>query len=75
MITFTILLLVFLIVFIISFNFIGENTMMVYPIKGVMFGILYNDEKIEEEEIKEHTLQICMYLVCFTFIWETDLKK
>lgn len=49
--------------------------MMVYPIKGIMFGILYNDEKIEEEEIKEHTLQICMYLVCFTFIWETDLKK
>jgi hypothetical protein len=73
MILVTILLIIFLILAIICFNFIVDYALIIYPIKGLMAGILYDSSVIEEEEIKEHTLQICIYLVCFTFIWDTEI--
>ena len=39
------------------------------PIKGLMFGALYNDE-IFDEEI-EHTIQVLLFFFSVNFIWST----
>ena len=50
-------------------------------IKGLMVGVLYNEEaqqavNTESDEVidtfYEHTLQICLFFVTFTFVWQTD---
>jgi len=39
------------------------------PIKGLMFGALYNDEKFDEET--EHTIQELLFFLSINFIWST----
>ena len=39
------------------------------PIKGLMFGALYNDEIFEEET--EHTIQVLLFFLSINFIWST----
>ena len=39
------------------------------PIKGLMFGALYNDEIFEEET--EHTIQVLLFFFAVNFIWST----
>lgn len=39
------------------------------PIKGLMFGALYNDEIFEEET--EHTIQVLLFFFSINFIWST----
>ena len=39
------------------------------PIKGLMFGALYNDEIFEEET--EHTIQVLLFFFSVNFIWST----
>jgi hypothetical protein len=39
------------------------------PIKGLMFGALYNDEKFDEET--EHTIQVLLFFFSLNFIWST----
>lgn len=39
------------------------------PIKGLMFGALYNDEIFEEET--EHTIQVLLFFFSLNFIWST----
>lgn len=39
------------------------------PIKGLMFGALYNDEIFEEET--EHTIQVLLLFFSINFIWST----
>jgi len=49
-----------------------EHTIIIAPIKGLMFGALYNIDYIEDENINEHTIQIVLLIISFTFIWETN---
>ena len=48
---------------------------IVNPIKGIMVGALYNDDVFEDET--EHTIQVLLFIISFTFIWTTSngLKK
>ena len=39
------------------------------PIKGLMFGALYNYEIFEEET--EHTIQVLLFFLSINFIWST----
>jgi hypothetical protein len=39
------------------------------PIKGMMFGALYNDEIFDEET--EHTIQVLLFFLSINFIWST----
>jgi hypothetical protein len=39
------------------------------PIKGLMFGALYNDEIFNEET--EHTIQVLLFFFSVNFIWST----
>ena len=41
------------------------------PILGVVCGALYSYTYIEEEEVTEHTLQCCIFVISFTVIWDT----
>jgi hypothetical protein len=51
------------------YHYKGEITIV--PIKGIMLGALYNNEKIEEEDT-EHIIQILFFVFSFNFIWVTD---
>lgn len=42
---------------------------IINPIKGVMLGALYNDEEFEDET--EHTVQVLIFVISFSFIWTT----
>ena len=39
------------------------------PIKGLMFGALYNDEIFDDET--EHTIQVLLFFFSVNFIWST----
>ena len=39
------------------------------PIKGLMFGALYNDEIFDDET--EHTIQVLLFFFSINFIWST----
>jgi hypothetical protein len=43
--------------------------LIIAPIKGLMFGALYNDEKFDEET--EHTIQVLLFFLSINFIWST----
>lgn len=44
------------------------------PIVGIVCGALYSYVHIEEEEVTEHTLQCCIFVISFTIIWDTPLN-
>ena len=52
------------------YHYKGEITIV--PIKGIMLGALYNNEKIEEEDT-EHIIQILFFVFSFNFIWTFGL--
>ena len=39
---------------------------IINPIKGVMLGALYNDDETE------HTIQVLILIISFSFIWTTS---
>ena len=42
---------------------------IITPIKGVMFGALYNDDVYDTET--DHTIQIVILFISFNFLWTT----
>ena len=64
-----IILLVFIlaVVFIVM-NFVDCN-ILITPIKGIMFGALYNDDVYDTET--DHTIQILILFISFNFLWTT----
>jgi hypothetical protein len=60
------LLLVFS--FFVVINFVNCDVIFA-PIKGLMFGALYNDEIFDEET--EHTIQVLLFFFSVNFIWST----
>ena len=51
------------------YHYQGEITIV--PIKGVMLGVLYNSEEIEEEDT-EHIIQILFFVFSINLIWITE---
>ena len=45
--------------------------MLVNPIKGLMFGALYHNDK--DEDYSYHTIQIFFACIGLTFIWNTNV--
>jgi len=46
-----------------------ECDVIITPIKGVMFGALYNDDVYDTET--DHTIQIVILFISFNFLWTT----
>jgi hypothetical protein len=61
------LVLVLAVVFIVM-NFV-DCDILITPIKGIMFGVLYNDDVYDEET--DHTIQILILFISFNFLWTT----
>lgn len=61
------LVLVLAVVFIVM-NFV-DCDILITPIKGIMFGALYNDDVYDEET--DHTIQILILFLSFNFLWTT----
>ena len=47
-----------------------ECDVIITPIKGVMFGALYNDDVYDTET--DHTIQIVILFISFNFLWTTS---
>ena len=62
------IILVLAIVFIVM-NFV-DCDILITPIKGIMFGALYNDDIYDEET--DHTIQILILFISFNFLWTTS---
>ena len=61
------LVLVLAVVFIVM-NFV-DCDILITPIKGIMFGALYNDDVYDEET--DLTIQILILFISFNFLWTT----
>jgi len=61
------LVLVLAVVFIVM-NFV-DCDILITPIKGIMFGALYNDDVYDTET--DHTIQILILFISFNFLWTT----
>ena len=71
--------MIYLLVFILLVAFVVSQfydcDIIVNPIKGLMVGALYNDDEFDDET--EHTVQVLILIISFSFIWTTSngLKK
>lgn len=45
---------------------------LITPVKGIMFGALYNDDVYDTET--DHTIQILILFISFNFLWTTKNK-
>ena len=65
--------MIVLLVFILAVVFIVMNfvdcDIIITPIKGIMFGALYNDDVYDTET--DHTIQILILFLSFNFLWTT----
>jgi len=65
--------MIVLLVFILAVVFIVMNfvdcDIIITPIKGIMFGALYNDDVYDTET--DHTIQILILFISFNFLWTT----
>ena len=43
---------------------------LITPVKGVMFGALYNDDVYDTET--DHTIQVVILFISFNFLWTTS---
>lgn len=79
MITFFIILLisllaVILVIFEITRPLINY-TLIIDFVKGFVIGGLYNADDYPDENITEHTIQIVLFFLSFTFIWESEINS
>jgi hypothetical protein len=47
--------------------------LIITTVKGFMVGALYNCDLWEDEEVKEHTIQICLAFVTITIQWDQKI--
>ena len=66
---FIVVLVVILAVVFLATSFF-ECDVIITPIKGVMFGALYNDDVYDTET--DHTIQIVILFISFNFLWTTS---
>jgi len=66
--------MIYILVFILFSAFIiaqfYDCDIIVNPIKGIMFGALYNDEEFDNET--DHTIQVLILIISFSFLWTTS---
>jgi hypothetical protein len=63
------LILVFILALVFLATSFFECDVIITPIKGVMFGALYNDDVYDTET--DHTIQIVILFISFNFLWTT----
>lgn len=67
-------LFIVILVVILSLVFIAtsffECNVLITPVKGIMFGALYNDDVYDTET--DHTIQILILFISFNFLWTTS---
>ena len=63
------LILVFILAVVFLATSFFECDIIITPIKGVMFGALYNDDVYDTET--DHTIQIVILFISFNFLWTT----
>lgn len=67
-------LFIVILVVILALVFLGTSffdcDVLITPIKGVMFGALYNDDVYDTET--DHTIQILILFISFNFLWTTS---
>ena len=66
---FTVVLVVILSLVFFATSFF-ECDVIITPIKGVMFGALYNNDVYDIET--DHTIQIVILFISFNFLWTTS---
>ena len=61
-------------VIILALVFLGtsffECDVIITPIKGIMFGALYNNDVYDIET--DHTIQVVILFISFNFLWTTS---
>lgn len=50
---------------------LNDAEIQIAPILGLVCGALYSYRNVEEEQVKEHTLQCCVFIISLTVIWDT----
>ena len=67
-------LFIVILVVILSLVFIATSffncDVLITPVKGIMFGALYNDDVYDTET--DHTIQILILFISFNFLWTTS---
>lgn len=66
---FIVILVVILALVFLATSFFDCNV-LIMPVKGVMFGALYNDDVYDTET--DHTIQILILFISFNFLWTTS---
>ena len=66
---FTIVLVVILALVFFATSFF-ECDVLITPVKGIMFGALYNNDVYDTET--DHTIQILILFISFNFLWTTS---
>jgi hypothetical protein len=66
---FIVLLVVILALVFLATSFF-DCDVLITPVKGVMFGALYNDDVYDTET--DHTIQILILFISFNFLWTTS---
>jgi hypothetical protein len=66
---FIVILVVILALVFIATSFFDCN-ILITPVKGIMFGALYNDDVYDTET--DHTIQILILFISFNFLWTTS---
>jgi hypothetical protein len=66
---FIVILVVILALVFIATSFFDCNV-LITPVKGIMFGALYNDDVYDTET--DHTIQILILFISFNFLWTTS---
>lgn len=49
-------------------GYIVSGEISISPVVGIMIGFLHS--KTEYEDCNEHTLQVCIFIIAITVIWE-----
>jgi hypothetical protein len=66
---FTVILVVILALVFFATSFF-ECDVLITPVKGIMFGALYNNDVYDTET--DHTIQILILFISFNFLWTTS---
>lgn len=66
---FIVILVIILALVFIATSFFDCN-ILITPVKGIMFGALYNDDVYDTET--DHTIQILILFISFNFLWTTS---
>lgn len=66
--------MIYILIFILFSAFIISQfydcDIIITPIKGIMFGALYDDEDFDNET--DHTIQVLILIISFSFLWTTS---